>query len=137
MGECCALISGRFAVEFFERTKFPERVLEIYVEACKAERFATYLVEVENYQQKMPIERFSRPNGVSKFSHYEREWWSRTKQIKITITRAPPIVTIINLGRYSTRCLNIISWNKGYSIFPKSTFISHKGFLAHVLDGNL
>lgn len=137
MGECDALISGRFAVEFFERTKFPERVLEIYVEACKAEIFATYLVEVENYQQKMPIERFSRPKGVLEVSHYKREWLPRTKQIKITITRAPPIVTIINLGRYSTICLNIISWNNGYAIFPKSTFISHKGFLAHVLDGNL
>lgn len=58
MGEYDALISRRFAVEFFEKTKFPERGLEIYIEACKAKRFATYLVEVENYQQKMPIERF-------------------------------------------------------------------------------
>lgn len=143
MGECDALISGRFAVEFFERTKFPQRLLEFYVEASKAERFVTHLVEVENYLQKMPIERCSIPTGVCEFSHYERESWPpgpgpvTTKQIKITITRVSPVVSIINLGRYSTICVNIISWNMGYAIFPKSSFIAHKGFLAHVLDGSL
>lgn len=137
MGECDALISGRFAVEFFERTKFPQRLLEIYVEISKAERFVTHLVEVENYLRKMPIEQSSIPNGVSEFSHYERESGLGTKQIKITITRVAPVVAIINLGRHSTICLNIISWNKGYAIFPKSSFISHKGFLAHVLDGKV
>lgn len=139
MGECDALISGRFAVEFFERTKFPERVLEIYIEASNADKLAAYLVEVENYQHKTPIERLSFPNAVLDFLHYERKSWPRPrpKQIKITITCVPPIVAIINLGRYSTICLNIISWNKAYAIFPKSSFIWHKGFLAHVLDGKL
>lgn len=142
MGECDALISGRFAVEFFERTKFPQRLLEIYVEMSKAERFVTHLVEVENYLRKMPIEQSSIPipNGVSEFSHYERESsgpGSNKQIIKITITRVAPVVAIINLGRHSTICLNIISWNKGYAIFPKSSFISHKGFLAHVLDGKV
>lgn len=147
MGECDALISGRFAVEFFERTKFPaQRLLEIYVEASKAERLVSHLVEVENYlKRKQPMERCIIPNGVCEFSHYERESWpaggrptSTTKhQIKITITRVSPVVAIINLGRHSTICVNIISWNKAYAIFPKSSFIAHKGFLAHVLDGKM
>lgn len=137
MGECDALISGCFAVEFFERMKFPQRTLEIYVEGSKAKRFITHLVQVENYLRKMPTQRFISPNRAAEIFHYERESSTRPKQLKIGITRVAPVVAIINSERRSTICLNFISWNKAYAIFPKSSFISHKGFLTHVLNGIL
>lgn len=137
MGECGALISGRFAVEFFERIKFPQRSLEIYVEGINAKRFVTHLVKVEKYLRKAPIQRFRSPSEVAGFVHYERGSSTGAKQLKIGITRVGPVVAIINLERRSTICLNIISWSKAYALFPKSSFISHKGFLAHALDGKL
>lgn len=137
MGEFDALISGRFVVEFFERTKFPQRSLSIYVRGAKAAQFVPRLLQRNGYLQIMPIKRFSTPNGVQEFLHYERKSSTGPKRVRIGITRVAPIVAIINLQRYSTISLNIISWNKAYAIFPKSSFISYRGFLAHALDLNL
>ncbi|MCJ1348685.1 hypothetical protein MMC31_006918 [Peltigera leucophlebia] len=138
MGEFNALISGRFVVEFFERTKFPQkRSLEIYVRGAEAAQFVPRLIQEDGYVLKVPIQEVSFPNVVKEYLHYERESSTGPKQLRIGITRVIPIVAIINLERYSTICLNIISWNKAYAIFPKSSFISHKGFLAHALDGNI
>lgn len=137
MGEFDALISGHFVVEYFERTKFPQRSLDIYIKGAKAARFVPRLIQKDGYLRKMPTQPFILSHGVEEFLHYERESSTGPKQLRIGITRVAPIVAIINLARHSTVCVNIISWNKAYAVFPKSSFISHKGFLAHVLDGIL
>lgn len=137
MGEFDALISGRFVVEFFERIKFPQRSLEIYVKGAKAAQFVPRLIQGDGYLRKVPIQHFDFPYVIKEFLHYERKSSTGTKHLRIGIARVAPIVAIINLKRHSTICLNIISWNKAYAIFPKSSFISHKGFLAHALDINL
>lgn len=43
-----------------------------------------------------------------------------------------PAITILS-GFYTSATMNIISWNKAYSLFPKATF-SYKTYPLHPLD---
>lgn len=67
MGEFDALISGHFVVEFFERTKFPQRSLDIYIKGAKAGRLVPRLIQKDGYLRKMPTQPFILSHGVEEF----------------------------------------------------------------------
>ena len=50
-------------------------------------------------------------------------------------TEGPPIIAIIE-GFHSTMVVNFFTHNKAYSLFPKSTFLQHRGYLLKKIEGN-
>ncbi|KAF4444539.1 hypothetical protein F53441_11102 [Fusarium austroafricanum] len=121
LGRCNAMLSGSFALNFFQMCNKEVTGLDIFVsEGSNADQFTDYLERSEGYGSDTEAETMIR-SGV----------YSRTSQpnIKIRITRTPgsPIQTILTSSS-TTAYINVIAWNKAYSIFPRQTLIKHKFF---------
>lgn len=52
MSQCDAVISGSFAIQFFDDVFWPESDLDLYVQSEHAENFRKYLCGKEGYVQK-------------------------------------------------------------------------------------
>ncbi|KAI9150790.1 hypothetical protein HJFPF1_10567 [Paramyrothecium foliicola] len=121
LGHCNALIFGNFALGFFDLTPRKIRELDIVVGVgADSERLKTYLNESEGYQTEaegpsIPISARSlldssnRP-GVA---------------IRITETSTAPILHILK-SSYTTACVNFLTWNKAFCMFPLDTLIKHR-----------
>lgn len=68
---------------------------------------------------------------------YKKQWPDgRWSCIEVLITSTLPLRAIL-MTCYTTAHANILSWNKGYSLFPKITFDDDKMVLARHLDDRL
>lgn len=54
-------------------------------------------------------------------------------KLRITRTSGSPIHAILTAS-YTTACVNFLTWNKAYSIFPLQTFINHQFYPLRSLD---
>ncbi|KAL8686449.1 MAG: hypothetical protein Q9218_007098 [Villophora microphyllina] len=137
MGKHDVLISGSFAIQFFERVTWDESDLDLYAEqGPNAEALEKYLCEQEGYK-------FARETGGTEY--WPIDDWLETRtftkkrpdfteaQIQIVITCHVPIYAILN-GFYSTLVVNVISWNKAYAIYPQPSFLYHKSYLLRRMD---
>ncbi|KAI8716418.1 hypothetical protein NCS52_00935500 [Fusarium sp. LHS14.1] len=114
LGKCDGLIAGGFARNFFEFGRWDVTTLLLYVEqGPKSQGFADYLRDHEGYRTKPQQERFLERNNVPGF------------YIIIKVTTGPPIINLINDAN-TTADLNMISWNKAYSLLPIPTILRHK-----------
>ena len=153
MGKHDALVSGSFAVQFFERLTWKKSDLDIFIEqGSGALAFEQYLCEREGY-------RFSREGGDEAYHAMSalvkvsttRDFGSscigslmmnsiqvRTlvmqradsteAQVQIVYTTHQPLLEILN-GFYTTLVVNLISWNKAYAVYPQPSFLYHKTYL--------
>ncbi|KAL8784342.1 MAG: hypothetical protein Q9195_009087 [Heterodermia aff. obscurata] len=134
MADRDALISGSFALQFFERVTWNESDLDIFLEGQnEVSGFEQYLCEREGYRFDHLSERGSEVySNMSKL--FEVRTLVRTRddstkaQIQIIHTVDTPLLTILK-SFYTTVVVNIISWNKAYSVFPQPSFLYHKTFL--------
>ncbi|KAL8851878.1 MAG: hypothetical protein Q9221_003201 [Calogaya cf. arnoldii] len=129
MAQFGALISGSFALQFFERSFWPSSDLDIYVEDSQegTESLGEYLEKSEGYSLESVNE-----NWVAYNSMGDPVTDSFTR-VQIITTQGPPIATILR-SFYTTVVVNIISWNKAYSVFPLITLIQYRGYLLKYLD---
>ncbi|KAF4994657.1 hypothetical protein FGRMN_5654 [Fusarium graminum] len=124
LGQCDGLIAGDFARNFFEFGCWQDRELVIYVErGPKCKRLTGYLEDAEGYTNSMA--------GADKLVRDKDPDFS----ITIKATASLPIVDIINSAG-TTADLNLISWNKAYSLLPLSTIVHHKFYPLKSFDDN-
>ncbi|KAI1638414.1 hypothetical protein F4809DRAFT_599895 [Biscogniauxia mediterranea] len=154
LGRSDALISGSFALQFFERVVWPEADLDIMVQDGESlDGLAKLLIEKEGYE--MVGERnFSEDDDEvlgyrtgdfpdmkktqtymyrKKYSIAWKESNDTGRKVQLIATYGPPVQAILR-GYYTTALVNFISWNKAYSIFPRSTFLSHETVPLKVMD---
>ncbi|KAL9002532.1 MAG: hypothetical protein Q9180_009968, partial [Flavoplaca navasiana] len=141
MGELDALISGSFAIQFFERVTWPSSDLDMYVkEGEGSDALCAYLVESEGYTLQATKATGDLPYAVRQFTHI----WKYTGPIRgsepeqvtevhVIATSNNPINAILE-GFYSTTVLNFITWNKAYALCPLTTFVQKRGYLLHDSD---
>ncbi|KAI5927612.1 hypothetical protein F4810DRAFT_272395 [Camillea tinctor] len=123
LGRSDALISGSFALQFFERIIWPESDLDIMVQDGESlEGLSKFLTEKEGYE--MAGERTFTEEGDDILG-YRTSDFPDMKKVQLIATYGPPVQAILR-GYYTTALVNFISWNKAYSIFPRSTFLSHE-----------
>ena len=67
---------------------------------------------------------------------YTRTKGNILEQVQLIVTTCPPLRAIL-IGFYTTAVVNIIAWNKAYSIFPLSTFVQHLTYLLRPLDARI
>ncbi|KAH6684495.1 hypothetical protein B0J14DRAFT_13981 [Halenospora varia] len=152
MSRLDALVSGSFALQFFERVVWKDSDLDIYVEYGREDETTTmleqHLVEAEVYTVKPPVE--SPPinyprihvKHIYKVNTYLRpnnEEPGNDLKIQVIYTHKTPLETIL-LGFYTRAIVNIISWDCAWSLFPDTTFIKRKTYQLVSLDsfyGNL
>ncbi|KAH8683003.1 hypothetical protein BGZ60DRAFT_551938, partial [Tricladium varicosporioides] len=152
MSQCNALISGSFALQFFERVVWKNSHLDIYVE-CQPEGetalpLEEHLVGVEHYtlQPRDEIIPTDYPciseRDISKVNTYLRrnnEEPGNDVTVQVIYTQKTPLEVILQ-GFYTTAVVNIISWDYTWSLFPDTTFIKRKTYQLVSLDsfyGNL
>ncbi|KAK8206878.1 hypothetical protein M8818_004713 [Zalaria obscura] len=160
MGKCGALISGSFALQFFERANWEDADLDIFVEdGADAAEMVQYVEQIEHYGdakhvslgQEVPHQYLKQVcvhqshhasqvcmltlSQIRTYQHYPDSSGKPT-QIKLLITSTLPLRAIL-MTCYTTAHANIISWNKAYALFPKITFTDNKIVLARHLDDRL
>ncbi|MCJ1431534.1 hypothetical protein MMC27_000887 [Xylographa pallens] len=162
MGQHSALVSGSFAVQFFERVTWEDSDLDIFVKGgAGAEAFGKYLIETEDYELQAAKEQEDYENDPMKaellkvasifltpfrpclgYSLYHKQVEtylrsdslnSNVSKIQLVHTRSTPAQVILR-GFYTTVVVNIISWNKAISIFPLPSFIRYKTYLLKAID---
>ncbi|KAL9580239.1 MAG: hypothetical protein Q9212_004611 [Teloschistes hypoglaucus] len=137
MGKHDVLISGSFAIQFFERVTWKESDLDLYAEAGPStEALDKYLCEKEGYRisrRTGGVDYWPIDDWVETRTYTKKRADSTDSQIQIVATAYVPIFAIL-MGFYSTLVVNVISWNKAYAIYPQSSFIHHKSYLLKKMD---
>ncbi|KAF2006304.1 hypothetical protein P154DRAFT_603813 [Amniculicola lignicola CBS 123094] len=123
-----ALLSGDFVACFLGRKPFQGKCMTITVKTKYRTNVEQYLKE-EGYTLKAPRD----PTADIKCAIYENApgaiielWWSDN----------PPIFDILTRTSH-TALLNVISWNKVYSLFPVPTFVEEQTYLLERMNESL
>ncbi|MCJ1402670.1 hypothetical protein MMC11_005890 [Xylographa trunciseda] len=140
LGQCEALISGSFALQFFERVTWRESDLDLFVrDGNGAEDLCEYLENVE----KCELVSINDNESYSMVDLVVTQTYTRLSNLdgsscKIQVVRTEfiPVQAILR-GFYTSAVINFISWNKAYSMFPSPTFIDHKTYLTRKPDDYL
>ncbi|KAI0148170.1 hypothetical protein F4776DRAFT_660343 [Hypoxylon sp. NC0597] len=137
LGHSDALISGSFALQFFERITWLDSDLDIVVrDGENLEGLANFLTTVEGY--KMTEEQGPyKPNQDTYIKEVQTYMYSMKgdanvdgnksakSKIQLTVTHCIPLLAILRTY-YTTAVINFISWDKAYSLFPRATFLYHE-----------
>ncbi|KAL8936155.1 MAG: hypothetical protein Q9211_004322 [Gyalolechia sp. 1 TL-2023] len=141
MAKSDALISGSFALHFFERSVWLPEDLDIYArDGQESNSLSMYLEQSEGYllvSAKENAEEYaglefvvSVRNTTSLVRTYKKQISSIQNtfaEIQVIATSGHPLGLI--LENYSTTVVvNFISWNKAFAVFPFSTFIQYECF---------
>ena len=152
MARCDALIDGDFACQYFERVVWSYDSLDLYIQqGLGPDLFSKYLLHTAGYSEVVPRE-YDQDFMVVEIRIYAmafvsgifadnlrlqtrtfiRDADSKTV-IFLHITNCPPAQIILQTAD-TTAEVNIIGWNKAYSVFPLPTFIQHKSYMLQYCD---
>ncbi|RYO92279.1 hypothetical protein DL762_001728 [Monosporascus cannonballus] len=131
LGKYDALISGGFALNFFELGRWKVPNLDILIRAGNnADEFEKHIRDQEGYETD------SNDNPEVETEEGRRIFSSSTRpgmELRVIRTNGPPIQAILT-SSYTTASVNFITWNKAYSIFPVQTVIQHRFYPLKPLD---
>ncbi|KAK7887474.1 hypothetical protein LTR67_009894 [Exophiala xenobiotica] len=137
LGKHGSLISGSFALQLFAQTFWPESDLDIFVEkGTAAADFDNYLQQEEKYclQSNGDMDRYALTPMVECRTYKRPESLDRTQaKIQLIVTKNIPIQAILT-NFYTTAVVNIVTWNKAYSLFPKETLLEKKTYMLKPMD---
>ncbi|KAF7923227.1 uncharacterized protein EAE98_007932 [Botrytis deweyae] len=136
-----ALISGSFALQFFERRFWLDSGLDIYVQDTNnfrtPEKIGKYLVKHESYRLQGSkteangglINNVGQLKYISQVESYLRTSSTKERpiQIQIIYTTNIPFQAIIQ-GFHTSLLMNVISWDFAYSLFPDMNFIKRTAY---------
>ncbi|KAL8678988.1 MAG: hypothetical protein Q9186_004709 [Xanthomendoza sp. 1 TL-2023] len=133
MGRTGALISGSLAIQFFERCYWPSSDLDIFVkDGDDSKSLGQYLVSSEGYRLKEikgpPTIDYVMSKVVTIRKYTRLALHAPDTEIHVISTTDIPVQAILG-GFYTTLVVNIISWNRAYSIFALTTFVQYRGYL--------
>ncbi|KAJ4386860.1 hypothetical protein N0V93_009758 [Gnomoniopsis smithogilvyi] len=126
LGRSGALISGSFALQFLLGVVWKGTDLDVLVEAgTKMKMLDRFLVEKEGFAMAS-VERTgpSKAGGECRTYSKTSEDYGEAK-IRLISCTSLPIQAILSES-YTSCVMNFISWNKIYSIFPRTTFVDHE-----------
>ncbi|KAH7019802.1 hypothetical protein EDB80DRAFT_701551 [Ilyonectria destructans] len=131
LGHDNALISGSFALNVFEMGGLKVRKLDIFVQdGPKADHIMFFVSETEGYRSE--DEQDGELPCTINYTNQSRP----DVEVRITRTPGPPLQHIMTSSS-TTACVNFLSWNKAYSIFPRPTFIQRRLAPLRSLDDEL
>ncbi|KAM0805777.1 hypothetical protein BDR22DRAFT_816662 [Usnea florida] len=134
MARSDALIVGNFVAQFFERVFRDREPLDVWVrEGEESELFIKYLFDIAGYSEIDIIEVDEGPF----FSRVERRRFTRDTDVKSAIRlhtmHCPPVFNAVSEADFTAQ-VNIMSWNKAYSVFALPTFILKTCYLLRSWD---
>ena len=154
MARSDALISGTFVAQFFERVFWDRETLDLWVqEGLECELFSEYLSDIAGYSE-IDLKEIDRQDfdgevevrvhavvsvRVFMLNHVllQRRMFTRDSDVKsairLHITDDPPVLNAVCEADFTAQ-VNIMSWNKAYSIFALPTFILKTCYLLQSWD---
>ncbi|KAI1922088.1 hypothetical protein LOZ65_003594 [Ophidiomyces ophidiicola] len=123
MQQTGTIISGSFALQFFDGVYWPESDLNMYVPgSSRFEVLTRCLIDNEGYHE----EKYPSVNWPEMGSLYNLRSFTRgDKRIQLIIVvedHDDPVRFILG-NFYGSAILNFITFSKAYSVFPENTFI--------------
>ncbi|KXJ88376.1 hypothetical protein Micbo1qcDRAFT_235748 [Microdochium bolleyi] len=115
-----AIIAGSCLLSFFafQRSQSEARSLDVYVETRpQAESLESVLL----YEQYAPLTADSGHDRDAK----QLVWRRQAREIRLHVTARPPLLAVL-LSAQTTACINFVSGDKAYCMFPRLTFVHHK-----------
>ncbi|KAH6959644.1 hypothetical protein BKA56DRAFT_501478 [Ilyonectria sp. MPI-CAGE-AT-0026] len=130
LGHHDALISGSFALNLFELGHRKVPCLDVFVkEGAHADHFTKYVQENEGYQ----IDDLENGTVKAQLPKNLESVARPGKKLRVVRTSGPPIQHILT-SSHTTACVNFLTWNKAYSIFPQQTLSKHHSYPLKSLD---
>ncbi|KAH9942558.1 hypothetical protein B0H21DRAFT_523328 [Amylocystis lapponica] len=135
------LISGSSAVQFFDRSYYPESDLDLYVHECRRHELGKWLIEhgyhfVANTRQDTSFDvaavdwrippsddDYDGMRGVATVYTFEKTTQGVPEsvlKVQLVIASRTPIEVILSF--HSTCVMNVISYEKAYALYPRATF---------------
>ncbi|KAI0142240.1 hypothetical protein GGR57DRAFT_519804 [Xylariaceae sp. FL1272] len=124
LGHSDALISGSFVLQFLKGVVWKDSDLDIFVEEGPGfSRMSKYLTDVEGF--KMISEQdfgLYKLDGLANCLTFSK---TGNCTVQLIVCYDLPVKMILE-GFYTSCTINFISWNKAFSIFPRTTFLDHE-----------
>ncbi|THG97736.1 hypothetical protein EW026_g4321 [Hermanssonia centrifuga] len=135
------LISGSSALQFFDRTFYPESDLDLYVFLHERDEVGQWLIsqgytfipnsiqdpdfaiEVLRARTQMNTHPYTRMRGVSTIYTFKKPSAhdsANDLKVQIIVAFRSPMEVILNF--HSTVVMNVIAWDHAYSLYPQATF---------------
>ena len=134
LGMCGAIISGSFALQFFERVVWPESDLDVFVHQDHYESLSTFLTMREGYTLTDARVLEDYPSfGIKRVLVYHRTENQAVSEVQVILVETPPAAAVLK-GFYMTAVVNFISCNKAFAIFPRHTFVQKRAYLLRDVD---
>ncbi|KAL8683009.1 MAG: hypothetical protein Q9186_001004 [Xanthomendoza sp. 1 TL-2023] len=141
MGRTDALISGSFALQYFERVTWPASDLDIFVEyGEQCQKLCEYLAETEEYCQTKEMvalvdQAYLADSLVMVLENVQavhgRE--NHISHIHVIATWLSPVHALLQAS-CTTVAVNFLTWNAAYSVFPLTTFLQYRGYMLRPLN---
>ncbi|KAJ4409451.1 hypothetical protein N0V82_009471 [Gnomoniopsis sp. IMI 355080] len=137
---CDALIAGSFALQFFEQVDWLSSDIDLYARMGKdVEAMHSYFIKEEGYALAPYHDRIlhesdyggyetTNPHSdVTEVRTYFKDGETGQLKVQLMSTHGPPCQAV--LRNYYMSCIcNFVTWNKAYSMYPKTTFVDQKTF---------
>ncbi|KAK2841552.1 hypothetical protein FQN49_006146 [Arthroderma sp. PD_2] len=127
-----AFMAGPFALDFFLHGTQTASQMDVYIRSGPGRvAFSDYLCSLEEYTRVAT--RSQRADHIQMI-----EFFSRADSdiiVRLIVTNGMPIKALLH-GSYTTACVNFITWNKAYSVFPLLTFVRNEAYLLKEMDDN-
>ncbi|KAE9970418.1 hypothetical protein BLS_002678 [Venturia inaequalis] len=135
VGRCDALISGDFALEYFERVSWKDSSCDIYVNVNRSKELKQHII-AEGYKLESTTQvGLEDWDSAVEAPQYESLNFIRStdspedyQKVEVKETVYTPLAAILE-SVYATSLVNVISWNKAYAVFPQPTFLQYKAYM--------
>ncbi|KAI0076957.1 hypothetical protein K474DRAFT_1707755 [Panus rudis PR-1116 ss-1] len=140
--ETGALISGSMALQFLDRSFYPESDLDLYAEQKNSKQIEKWLIEAgymfQPQKHQPPEFRVAiLTNSLDRLANYESDItgvdrWGDPPKVQLILTYLVPWAVISEF--HSTVVMNAISYRAAYSLYPLATFDERKALVNMYTD---
>ncbi|KAI1503701.1 hypothetical protein F5X99DRAFT_406701 [Biscogniauxia marginata] len=127
LGRCDALVTGDFVLHFLSGISWSNSELTIVVQQGKNSEDMSKFLKREEYlvtAQEPSSQNWMRKDDREPGRHYKYLNFLEKSDRKVRLISCIDLpIQYILCSTYTSALTNLISWNKCYSIFPRSTFI--------------
>ncbi|KAJ7457385.1 hypothetical protein FB451DRAFT_593931 [Mycena latifolia] len=137
--ESATVISGSIALQFFNRTTWPDSDLDLYTHRGTASIPVRFLLsngytfkrrKVQNpdvFVQLIASVEEKAPSYLGRGIADVLDFYKGNQKIQLIIATSTPMETIISF--HSTPVMNVLTHDKGYALYPWSTFVTGEALI--------
>ncbi|CCL99903.1 uncharacterized protein FIBRA_01928 [Fibroporia radiculosa] len=119
-----SLISGLNALQFFDRTCYPESDLDLYVHLRWRREVGIWMMQSGYHFQ--PSSNYD-TRGIAAVFTFIRASPGQNRKVQLIVARRTPMKIV--LAFHSTCVMNVIAYDKAFALYPRATFEERKALI--------